>query len=49
MGGLGSYVLDDKQFHLAVWSFNIILGCEQILILILLDKVNMLTASHLSG
>lgn len=32
MWGLVGYVLDDKQFWLAVLSFNIILDCEQILI-----------------
>ena len=47
MWGLVGYVLDDKQFWLAVLSFNIILDCEQILILIFMDKINMLPASHL--
>lgn len=46
MPGLVGYLLDDKQFQMAVLSFNILLGCEQILILKFMGKINMLTASH---
>lgn len=46
MRGLVGYLLDDKEFQMAVLSFNIVLGCERILILKFMDKINMLTASH---